>query len=117
MSFATYEELSAGEVPGSLALAFDDNGVASWTALRPLFSRYHARVTFFVTRYGWGYPLWLCLLATGFFILIDSTLFSAALLKIHDGGWFPLALGAAIFVVMATWRRGRAILATLAEAG
>jgi KUP system potassium uptake protein len=68
-------------------------------------------LTFFVIRYGWGYPLWLCLLATGFFMLIDTTLFGAALLKIHDGGWFPLALGAAVFIVMVTWRRGRAILA------
>jgi len=67
-------------------------------------------LTFFVIRYGWGYPLWLCLLATGFFMLIDTTLFSAALLKIHEGGWFPLALGAVVFVIMATWRRGRQIL-------
>jgi len=68
-------------------------------------------LTFFVIRYGWRYPLWLCLLATGSFMLIDVTLFGAALLKIHDGGWFPLALGAAVFLLMATWRRGRAILA------
>jgi KUP system potassium uptake protein len=67
-------------------------------------------LTFFVVRYGWGYPLWLCLAATGFFLAIDATLMGAALLKIHDGGWFPLALGALVFVVMTTWRRGRAIL-------
>jgi KUP system potassium uptake protein len=67
-------------------------------------------LTFFVIRYGWGYPLWLCILATGFFMLIDTTLFAAALLKIHEGGWFPLALGAAVFLVMVTWRRGREIL-------
>src|SRR4029077_7162929 len=67
-------------------------------------------LTFFVIRYGWGYPLWLCLLATGFFMLVDLTLFGAALLKIHDGGWFPLALGAVVFLVMMTWRRGRQIL-------
>ena len=67
-------------------------------------------LTFFVIRYGWGYPLWLCLLATGFFMVIDTTLFAAALLKIHEGGWFPLALGAIVFVIMATWRRGREIL-------
>jgi KUP system potassium uptake protein len=67
-------------------------------------------LTFFVIRYGWGYPLWLCLLATGFFMVIDTTLFAAALLKIHEGGWFPLALGAVVFVIMATWRRGREIL-------
>ena len=68
-------------------------------------------LTFFVIRYGWGYPLWLCLLATGFFMLIDLTLFGASLLKIHDGGWFPLALGAVVFTIMTTWRRGREILA------
>ena len=67
-------------------------------------------LTFFVIRYGWRYPMWLCVLATGFFMLIDGTLFSAALLKIHEGGWFPLALGGAIFLVMMTWRRGRQIL-------
>src|SRR5689334_7934573 len=67
-------------------------------------------LTFFVIRYGWRYPLWLCLLATGFFLVIDVTLFAAALLKIHEGGWFPLALGALVFVVMATWRRGRQIM-------
>ncbi len=67
-------------------------------------------LTFFVIRYGWRYPLWLCLLATGFFMLIDSTLFAAALLKIHDGGWFPLVLGAAVFTVMTTWHRGRVLL-------
>src|SRR5712664_1678461 len=67
-------------------------------------------LTFFVIRYGWGYPLWLCLLATGFFMLIDVTLFSAVLLKIQEGGWFLLALGAVGFVIMATWRRGRQIL-------
>jgi KUP system potassium uptake protein len=67
-------------------------------------------LTFFVIRYGWGYPLWLCLLATGFFLIIDVTLFAAALTKIHEGGWFPLALGAAVFLVMMTWRRGRSIL-------
>ena len=67
-------------------------------------------LTFFVVRYGWGYPLWLCVAATGFFLAIDTTLMGAALLKIHDGGWFPLVLGALVFVVMTTWRRGRAIL-------
>ena len=67
-------------------------------------------LTFFVIRFGWGYPLWLCLLATGFFMLIDAVLFSAALLKIHEGGWFPLALGAVVFIVMMTWRRGRQIM-------
>jgi KUP system potassium uptake protein len=69
-------------------------------------------LTFFVLRYGWRYPLWLCLAATGFFFLVDATLLSAAMLKVLEGGWFPVALGAAVFAVMFTWRRGRILLFT-----
>ena len=67
-------------------------------------------LTFFVIRYAWNYPLWLCVFATGFFFVIDAAFFSATLLKIADGGWFPLAIGATVFVVMSTWRRGRETL-------
>ncbi|MDO5624948.1 MAG: potassium transporter Kup, partial [Pseudomonadota bacterium] len=67
-------------------------------------------LTFFVIRYGWGYPLWLCLAATGFFLAIDITFFASNLLKLLEGGWFPLAIGGAIFVLMITWKDGRALL-------
>jgi K+ transporter len=67
-------------------------------------------LTFFVIRYGWGYNLLLCVLATGIFILIEVMFFSSSLLKVADGGWFPLALGAGMFTVMATWRSGRELL-------
>jgi KUP system potassium uptake protein len=64
-------------------------------------------LAFFVIRYAWGYPLWLCAIATGFFAVIDTTFFASALYKIFDGGWFPLLLGALIFTLMFTWRQGR----------
>jgi KUP system potassium uptake protein len=67
-------------------------------------------LTFFVIRYGWGYPLLLCLGATGFFIVVDVMFFSATLLKVADGGWFPLLIGGVVFTLMTTWRRGRTIL-------
>jgi KUP system potassium uptake protein len=67
-------------------------------------------LTFFVIRFMWRYPLVVCVLATGFFATIDVAFFSATLLKIAEGGWFPLAIGACVFVVMTTWRRGREIL-------
>jgi len=67
-------------------------------------------LTFFVIRYNWGYSLWLCLLATGSFIVVDLAFFSASLLKVFDGGWFPLVMGGAVFTLMVTWRRGREIL-------
>jgi KUP system potassium uptake protein len=67
-------------------------------------------LTFFVLRYGWGYSLWLCLLATGFFMIVDATFFAAAMHKVLEGGWFPLLLGAAMFAIMVTWREGRVAL-------
>jgi len=67
-------------------------------------------LTFFVVRYRWGYPLWLCLGATGFFFLIDLAFFSSNLLKLTEGGWFPLVIGAIVFILMTTWHEGRRLL-------
>jgi KUP system potassium uptake protein len=64
-------------------------------------------LTFFVLRFAWGYNLLLCIAATGFFIFIDAAFFASSLLKVVEGGWFPLALGALVFTVMTTWHRGR----------
>src|SRR5258707_5067044 len=50
-------------------------------------------LTFFVIRFGWRYPLWLSIFATGFFLVVDVSFFSATLLQIADRGWFPLANG------------------------
>src|SRR5262245_58530611 len=44
------------------------------------------------------------------FLLIDLTFLGANLLKVHDGGWVPLVLAAAVMVVMYTWRRGSRLL-------
>ena len=44
------------------------------------------------------------------FLLIDLTFLGANLLKVHDGGWVPLALGGRMMVVMYTWRRGSRML-------
>ena len=68
-------------------------------------------LTFFVVRYAWKLPLALCLAATGFFFVIEATLLSAALTKILEGGWLPLAIGALVAALMLTWRRGRALMA------
>ena len=67
-------------------------------------------LTFFVIRYGWGYPLIVAAVSTGFFLFVDAAFFSASLLKVFEGGWFPLVVGSAIFALMVTWRRGREIL-------
>ena len=67
-------------------------------------------LTFFVVRYAWKYPLWLCVGATGFFFVVDLAFFSSNMLKLIDGGWFPLLIGGAIFTLMMTWKDGRRLL-------
>ena len=68
-------------------------------------------LTFFVIRYGWKYPLWLCLAATGFFFMVDVVFWASNLLKLFEGGWFPLLIASIIMMLMLTWRDGRGILA------
>jgi KUP system potassium uptake protein len=68
-------------------------------------------LTFFVIRYGWKYPLWLCLVATGWFFIVDFAFFASNLLKLFAGGWFPLLIGGVIFTLMLTWKQGRRMLA------
>lgn len=67
-------------------------------------------LTFFVIRYRWNYSLALCLLATGFFFVVDLAFFASNLLKLFEGGWFPLLIGGTVFTLMMTWRRGRELL-------
>jgi KUP system potassium uptake protein len=67
-------------------------------------------MTFFVIRYRWNYPWWLCIGATGFFLAIELVFFSSNILKVLSGGWFTLLIAAFVFTVMMTWARGRQLL-------
>jgi KUP system potassium uptake protein len=67
-------------------------------------------LTFFVIRYGWKYPLWLCIGATSVFFMVDFTFWASNLLKLEQGGWFPVLIGTAMFTLMMTWKRGRELL-------
>jgi KUP system potassium uptake protein len=67
-------------------------------------------LTFFVVRYSWKFSLPIAVGATSLFIALDLLLVVSCSIKFFQGGWFSLALGAVIFIVMATWRRGRELL-------
>lgn len=57
-------------------------------------------------QWGWGKAgLFLVV-----FLLVDLVFFSANIVKVLDGGWFPLVLGLAIFTLLSTWKRGRDML-------
>jgi KUP system potassium uptake protein len=73
---------------------------------------------FFVVRERWAWsPLAAGLLVLPF-LSIDLAFFAATLVKVAQGGWFPLVVAAAVFTVMTTWKRGRELLAARrAEAG
>lgn len=60
-------------------------------------------------RFGW-HPL-LAVFAGALFASIDSAFFGANLDKIPDGGWYALLIAGAIFLLMWSWRAGRALLA------
>ncbi len=58
--------------------------------------------------WNWGLAAALALMLP--FLFIDLTFLTANLLKIVEGGWMPLALGALVMIVMYTWRRGSRLL-------
>ncbi len=71
---------------------------------------------FVAMRTIWKWPLLTCTAVAGLFIVVDAAFFLANLLKIVDGGWLPLVLGALVFLIMMTWRNGvDAVRASLAS--
>ncbi len=67
-------------------------------------------LAFFAMRKIWKWSLPLALIVCAIFLIADISFFSSNILKIAQGGWFPLALGLGIYIVMRTWNWGRKIL-------
>ncbi len=63
-----------------------------------------------VARRIWGWNRALVVVAGVTFLIIDIAFFSANAIKIEHGGWFPLVLGLASFLIMSTWRKGRELV-------
>jgi KUP system potassium uptake protein len=63
-----------------------------------------------VARKRWHWPAAAALPVATFFIIIDLAFFSANMLKIAHGGWFPLLVSGVILFLMLTWRKGRRVL-------
>jgi KUP system potassium uptake protein len=66
---------------------------------------------FSVARRRWGWPLVVLVPLTIVFLVVDLAFFAANASKITHGAWFPLVIGAAVFGIMTTWRKGRRLLA------
>ncbi len=67
-------------------------------------------LAYFLVRYSWGWSLPKALAVTLLFVMPELVFMSANAAKIAHGGWFPLVVGLALFVVMVTWKRGREVL-------
>jgi KUP system potassium uptake protein len=65
---------------------------------------------FVVARMLFRMPLPVAVAGATAFLVVDLAFFSANLPKVVHGGWFPLAVGAAVFTVLVTWQRGREIV-------
>ncbi len=68
-------------------------------------------LAFVVMRSLWHINWFYTVLGMLIFLSVDIAFFSANTEKIVQGGWFPLVIALAIFTLMATWKRGRALLA------
>ena len=68
---------------------------------------------FVIERKLWRWPLWASLAVVAPLLTIDVTFLSANALKFLDGGWFPVALGAGLILVMGTWVRGVSAVRTV----
>jgi KUP system potassium uptake protein len=69
-----------------------------------------ALMAFVVIWRVWQWPIWGAALLIAPFLFVDLTFLTANMLKIFEGGWMPLALGALVMVLMYTWRRGSRLL-------
>ncbi|MEI7732771.1 MAG: potassium transporter Kup [Verrucomicrobiota bacterium] len=64
----------------------------------------------YAARHIWKWNLGLTLGVCSIFLTIELAFLGANLLKIMHGGWFPLLLAALIFIVLTSWKKGRALV-------
>jgi KUP system potassium uptake protein len=68
-------------------------------------------LAYFVARHIWHWPLYRAVLVTAMFLTVDAAFFGANIIKVAQGGWFPLLIGLVVYIVFVTWKKGRDLLA------
>ena len=66
-----------------------------------------------VARTRWKWSVAQVALLGGLFLVVDIAFFGTNLFKIPDGGWFPLVVATAVYLLMSTWKKGRARLSEI----
>ncbi|RJF69994.1 potassium transporter Kup [Rhodopseudomonas palustris] len=64
----------------------------------------------FVMALLWRWNMALVIVVAGTLLAVDFAFFAANIIKVAQGGWFPLFIGFISFTVLTTWRRGRALV-------
>jgi len=71
-----------------------------------------------VARLIWKWPVWMIAIVIGSMAAVDMVFFASNAMKFLSGGWFPIAIGAAVFTLLMTWKRGRTLMfRRLSESG
>ena len=96
-----------------LALSFrsSDNLASAFGIAVALTMLLTSLLMFIAMREVWGWSLPLSIAVAGLFVVVDLSFVAANMMKVVEGGWVPLVVGATLFFVMSTWRKGRAALA------
>ncbi len=63
-----------------------------------------------VARLLWKWRLWMVVLVIGSMMIVDLLFLASNAAKFFSGGWFPVLIGSTIFVLLMTWKRGRALM-------
>ena len=69
-------------------------------------------LAYLVARRSWGVRRVIAGSLAAFFLVIELGFFSANVIKIPHGGWFPLVIGALLYLLLSTWKKGRSLLAS-----
>jgi KUP system potassium uptake protein len=68
---------------------------------------------YLVARHRWRWPVWQAGGLTALFLAVDLAFLGANLVKVRAGGWVPLAIAAAVYVLLSTWKRGSELMRAL----
>lgn len=74
-------------------------------------------LAYFVARHLWKWHWALALAVTCGFLMVDLAFFGANIIKVAQGGWFPLLIGSAVFLLFTTWKKGRELVAAKLQHG
>jgi len=91
----------------TLGFRSSDNLAAAFGIAVSLTMLLTSLLMFLAMREIWGWSLALSVAVAGLFVIVDLSFVSANMMKVLEGGWFPLVVGALIFFLMSTWWKGR----------